>query len=106
MLVISRFGFDGWIWVLIASVPDLCIQCTFNFKLSIKLEKNQRLAIDQAHEQYNGLMSDGGAVDLTENLGVLIVGWEMLLEMSRLFSLRGSGSVPCKVKVKVKIYLK
>ena len=25
ILVISRFGFEGWIWVLIASVPDLCI---------------------------------------------------------------------------------
>ena len=25
VLVISRFGFEGWIWVLIASVPDLCI---------------------------------------------------------------------------------
>ena len=23
ILVISRFGFEGWIWVLIASVPDL-----------------------------------------------------------------------------------
>ena len=23
--VISRFGFEGWIWVLIASVPDLNI---------------------------------------------------------------------------------
>ena len=23
--VISRFGFKGWIWVLIASVPDLCV---------------------------------------------------------------------------------
>ena len=22
ILVISRFGFEGWIWVLIASVPD------------------------------------------------------------------------------------
>ena len=28
-LVISRFGFEGWIWVLIASVPDLCILFTF-----------------------------------------------------------------------------
>ena len=28
MLVISRFGFEGWIWVLIASVPDLCILFT------------------------------------------------------------------------------
>ena len=25
ILVISRFGFEGWIWVLIASVHGLCI---------------------------------------------------------------------------------
>ena len=25
VLVISCFGFEGWSWVLIASVPDLCI---------------------------------------------------------------------------------
>ena len=29
ILVISRFGFESWIWVLIASVPDLCILFTF-----------------------------------------------------------------------------
>ena len=29
ILVISRFGFKGWIWVLIASVPDNCILFTF-----------------------------------------------------------------------------
>ena len=29
ILVISRFGFEGWIWVLIASVPDLCIRFPF-----------------------------------------------------------------------------
>ena len=28
LLVISRFGFEGWIWVPIASVPDLCILFT------------------------------------------------------------------------------
>ena len=28
ILFISRFGFEGWIWVLIASVPDLCILFT------------------------------------------------------------------------------
>ena len=28
--VISRFGFEGWFWVLVASVPDLCIIFTFN----------------------------------------------------------------------------
>ena len=25
----SRFNFEGWIWVLIASVPDLCILFPF-----------------------------------------------------------------------------
>ena len=29
ILVISRFAFEGWIWVLIASVPGLCILFTF-----------------------------------------------------------------------------
>ena len=29
ILVISRFGFVGWIWVLIASVSGLCIVFTF-----------------------------------------------------------------------------
>ena len=28
-LVALPFGFEGWIWVLIASVPDLCIRLTF-----------------------------------------------------------------------------
>ena len=32
ILVISHFGFEGWSWVLIASVPDLCILFPFNFK--------------------------------------------------------------------------
>ena len=29
IFVISRFGFEGWSWVPIALVPDLCILCTF-----------------------------------------------------------------------------
>ena len=29
IVVISCFGFDGWVWVLIASVPEVCI--IFNF---------------------------------------------------------------------------
>ena len=29
ILVISRFDFEGWIWVLIAPGPDLCILLTF-----------------------------------------------------------------------------
>ena len=33
ILVIFRFGFEGWIWVLIASVPDLCIRLTFIIKI-------------------------------------------------------------------------
>ena len=26
----TGFGFEGWIWILIASVPDLCILFTFS----------------------------------------------------------------------------
>ena len=29
IIVISYFGFEGWIWVLIDSVPGLCILFTF-----------------------------------------------------------------------------
>ena len=29
ILVIFRFGFEGWIWVLIALDPDFCILLTF-----------------------------------------------------------------------------
>ena len=29
ILVISRFGFEGWIWVQIASVLGFCILLTF-----------------------------------------------------------------------------
>ena len=32
ILVISRFGFEGWIWVLIASTPGLFIQPCITFK--------------------------------------------------------------------------
>ena len=30
VLVVSRFGFEGWIYVLIASGPGLCMPFTFN----------------------------------------------------------------------------
>ena len=40
VLVISRFGFEGWIWVLIASVPDLCIH--FIFTITSYGENNNR----------------------------------------------------------------
>ena len=33
ILVMSRFGFKGLIWVLIASVPGLCIHFIFMIKL-------------------------------------------------------------------------
>ena len=29
-IVISRFGFEWWVWVLTASVPGLCKRFTFN----------------------------------------------------------------------------
>ena len=31
VLVISRYGFECWIWVLIASVPGLCMPFTFTY---------------------------------------------------------------------------
>ena len=34
ILVISRFGFGGWIWVLIASVPYLGMLFTFKRDVS------------------------------------------------------------------------
>ena len=30
--VIARFGVEGWIWVLTASVPGLCILIIFTYK--------------------------------------------------------------------------
>ena len=30
ILLISRFGFKGWVWIQVASVPDLCVLFTFN----------------------------------------------------------------------------
>ena len=36
-LIISRFGFEGWIGVLIAPVPDLCMLFTFVIVLVIFL---------------------------------------------------------------------
>ena len=36
ILVISRFGFEGWIWILIASVPGLCILFTFMLVYSFR----------------------------------------------------------------------
>ena len=32
ILVISRFGFEGWIWVLIASIPGLFIHTCITLK--------------------------------------------------------------------------
>ena len=29
-----HFGFEGWIWVLIASVPHLCIRFTFHIMVA------------------------------------------------------------------------
>ena len=38
ILVISRFGFKGWIGVLIASVPGLCILFTFKHRQQLLRE--------------------------------------------------------------------
>ena len=50
ILVIYRFGFDGWLWVLIASVLGLCILFTFVirfgavFNLFTLLHRNSTVA--------------------------------------------------------------
>ena len=43
LLVLSRFGFEGWSWVLIASVPDLCI--LFTFLYVIYATRNERWTV-------------------------------------------------------------
>ena len=40
VLVVSRFGFGGWVWVLVASVPDFCIRFTVQVYLSFKLRES------------------------------------------------------------------
>ena len=30
ILIVSRCGFEGWIWVLVAFVPGLCVLFAFN----------------------------------------------------------------------------
>ena len=42
-LVISRFGYESWIWVLIASVPDLCIDFAFIQESQCRFRKERVL---------------------------------------------------------------
>ena len=56
ILVISRFGFEGLIWVLIASVPGLCTLFTFKIlpskpKLEIIRKDNIKYADGKPSEQ-------------------------------------------------------
>ena len=47
ILVISRFGFEGRIWVLIASVPDLCVLLAF---MSYRIDSHEdRFPHDRAN---------------------------------------------------------
>ena len=41
ILFISCFGFEGRIWVLIASVPDVCIFFTFIYLCHISLSESR-----------------------------------------------------------------
>ena len=50
ILVISRFGFAGWILVMIPSVPGICI-LFFTFKPTLNLETNswcRRYSLEKA----------------------------------------------------------
>ena len=49
-LVISRFGFEGLIWVLIASGPGLCILFTFHtLKKGISFAVKFSLCLDKEY---------------------------------------------------------
>ena len=52
VLVISRSGCEGLIWVLIASVPDLCILFTFimNCDQTIGVASSDEIYYIQSHE--------------------------------------------------------
>ena len=39
MLVVSNSGFVGWVWVLVALVPDLCVLLTFKKRTSVAFLK-------------------------------------------------------------------
>ena len=56
--IISRFGFGGWIWVLIASVPDLCI--LFTFIIYTNFEEPQLLML---HVKFQHHMTSGSGED-------------------------------------------
>ena len=64
ILVISRFGLEGRIWVLIASVPGLCILFTFKHSIPIteisKTKIKTNVLSDLAHVPSSSLycMSD------------------------------------------------
>ena len=40
MLVISRLGFEGWVWVLVASILDICILFTFRISALMRTLKS------------------------------------------------------------------
>ena len=54
-LVISSLGFEGWIWVLIASVPDLCILVTFKGVQKCKLSYYNRMKSPSRNNQLAGV---------------------------------------------------
>ena len=47
ILLISRFGFEGWIWVLIPAFPDPCILLTFDI---INIRKIEFLSLKAQQE--------------------------------------------------------
>ena len=54
VLVVSRFGFGGWVWVLIASVPDRCTRLTQTPKREITKNtnsQNTKRTCDQSTKQ-------------------------------------------------------
>ena len=45
ILVISRFGFEGWIWVLTATLPDFCILFIYiNLRKSLEIKTSLKFS--------------------------------------------------------------
>ena len=50
ILIVSRFGFEAWSWVLITSVPDLCILFTF---VNLALKNQAKLHYVYVYMQFD-----------------------------------------------------
>ena len=51
VIVISHSGFEGWIWVLIVSVPGICILLIFTYLTAPQLSHLKQIATIKIYPQ-------------------------------------------------------